>query len=112
MSLEHTAAPQRNFTLTTGERIQAVVAGLPAWARRRKRIEDLRQNIAVAHRAGEERSVRKQLAELTTLVAAHNAYYPIEANLPFDPVTSRLIDGGRPWRPMPRPTLESILAGA
>ena len=109
---EQTASPIRNFTLTTAERVGAIVTGLPAWARRRKRIEDLFTLIAVAHREGRTREAKKKLAELTSLVDAHNAYYPIEANLPLDPETSRLMDGGEPWKPMPRPTLESILAAA
>ncbi len=105
-----TASPQRNFTLTTAERIQAIVAGLPAWARRRRRIEDLPALILAAHQDGRPREVKKCFAELLELIDAHNRYYPMEANLPFDPTTSRVMDGGEPWRPMPRPTLESILA--
>jgi hypothetical protein len=36
-----TAAPQRNFDLPTDERIRAIVAGAPAFARRLRAIEDL-----------------------------------------------------------------------
>jgi hypothetical protein len=100
----------RNFTLTTAERVQAIVQGLPAWARRLKRIEDLNGEILELHLAGRDRDTKKRLEELVKLVDAHNSYYPMEANLPFDPDTSRVMDGGEPWRPMPRPTLESIVA--
>jgi len=108
--IEQTAAPLRNFTMTTSERVNAIVTGLPAWARRLKRIEDLGPLIVEAHRAGRALDAKKKLKELVELVAAHNAYYPIEANLPLDPETSRLMDNGEPWRPMPRPTLDSLIA--
>ena len=107
---EQTASPARNFTLTTAERVQAIVQGLPAWARRLKRIEDLHAEILELHQAGRNLETKKRLEELAKLVDAHNSYYPMEANLPFDPDTSRVMDGGEPWRPMPRPTLESIVA--
>ncbi len=95
--------------MTTAERVQAIVAGPPAWARRRKRIEDLSAQVLEAHREGRDEDVNKGLVELTRLVEQHNAYYPIEANLPLDFETSRLMDGGVPWKPMPAPTLESLL---
>jgi hypothetical protein len=107
---EQTASPARNFTLTTAERVQAIIQGLPAWARRLKRIEDLTAEIVQLHVAGNDRDAKKRLPELVKLVDAHNSYYPMEANLPFDPETSRIVDGGEPWQPMPRPTLESIIA--
>ncbi len=105
-----TASPARNFTLTTAERVQAIVTGLPAWARRRKQIEDLSAQILELHRAGEERAAKKKLTVLVSLVDAHNTYYPIEANLPLDPETSRLMEGGTPWKRMMRPTIESLVA--
>ncbi len=110
--LEQTASPARNFTLTTAERVGAIVTGLPAWARRRKFIEDLYTSIPELHRAGRVREAQKQLDELCHLIEAHNTYYPMEANLPLDQETSRLMEGGTPWKPMPRPTLESVLAAA
>ena len=97
---EQTASPARNFTLTTAERVQAIVQGVPAWSRRLKQIEDLTATIIQLHIAGRDRDATKKLTELVKLVQTHNAYYPIEANLPFN----------RPWSPMPIPTLESILA--
>ena len=108
---EQTASPARNFTLTTAERVQAIVQGVPAWARRLKRIEDLTAEVIQLHVAGNDRDAQKRVAEMVKLVDAHNAYYPMEANLPFDPESSRLMDNGEPWRPMPRPTLESIVEG-
>ena len=97
---EQTASPARNFTLTTAERVQAIVQGVPAWSRRLKRIEDVTAEIVQLHIAGKDRDAKKRIAELVKLVEAHNAYYPIEANLPFN----------KPFTPMPVPTLESILA--
>ncbi|HEY1959862.1 MAG TPA: hypothetical protein VGH28_29845 [Polyangiaceae bacterium] len=110
--IEQTAAPARNFTLTTAERVGAIVTGAPAWARRRKSIEDLSVQIVELHRAGEARLAKKKLAELVKLVQSHNTYYPIEANLPLDPETSQLLELGEPWKPMPTPTLESLLEEA
>lgn len=103
---EQTAAPARNFTITTAERVNAVITGVPAWARRLKRIEDLREHIATSDRP--EHELDKKLAELHALIDAHNAYYPIEANLPFDGLTGRLMDRGKPWTRMPKPTLASL----
>ncbi len=109
---EQTASPARNFTLTTDERVRALVTGPPAWARRLKRIEDLRAQIVASHRAGKPaREVEKMVAETVELVRLHNRYYPVEANLPLD-AESRLIDQGEPWKPMPVPTLESLLEAA
>ena len=51
---EQTASPARNFTLTTAERVQAIVQGVPAWSRRLKRIEDLTAEIIQLHIAGRE----------------------------------------------------------
>ncbi len=106
------SSPPRNFTITTAERVHAMAIGAPAWSRRLKRIEDL-SAILVAHaRAGRRDEAEARLVEILKLVDAHNRYYPMEANLPFDPITSRLIDRGEPWRPMPRPTIESLVAAA
>lgn len=98
----------RNFTLTTAERVQALAIGAPAWARRRKRIEELRALIGRLARAGRKPDAERRYEELVKLVDAHNRYYPIEANLPFDPITSRLMEGGTPWRPMAKPTLDEL----
>ena len=108
-----TAAPIRNFTITTAERVAAVVAGPPAWMRRLRRIEDLRSEIVSAlreHGGQSTPAADKLFAQLCALVDAHNAYYPIEANLPIDPRTGRLMDRGQPWQRMPSPTMEALVA--
>jgi hypothetical protein len=56
--------------------------------------------------------VERKLARLQELVDSHNAYYPIEANLPSSPRTLMVMDGGVPWRPRPVPTLEALAASA
>ena len=103
---EQTAAPQRNFTMTTAERVNAIVTGVPAWARRLKRIEDLGEEIATSERPLHE--LEKKLIVLHELIDAHNMYYPIEANLPLDPRTGRMMDRGRPWTRMPKPSMEAL----
>jgi hypothetical protein len=53
------------------------------------------------------------LARLDDLIARHNRWYPIEANLPMHPRTGELVDRtGAPWRPMPPRTLDELLARA
>jgi hypothetical protein len=111
-----------NFTLTTAERVRAIVAGPPAWSVRLRRIERLEEEIvaalvAEAHRTGAPPSaiplaLAPKMATLDRLVAAHNAYYPIEANLPSDPRTRDVMEGGQPWQPMDVPRAEVLLAAA
>lgn len=103
---EQTAAPLRNFTMTTAERVNAIVTGVPAWARRLKRIEDLSADIAASDRP--EHELEQKLVVLHELIDAHNQYYPIEANLPIDPRTGRMMDRGRPWTRMPKPPLDAL----
>ena len=43
-----TAILPRNFTVTTDERVRGIVHGLPAFVRRRRRIEDLEEELVVA----------------------------------------------------------------
>ncbi len=102
-------APPRNFTLTTEERIRALVAGPPAWSLRKRRIEDLEQELAREARAPTAHFERK-LALLNELIDKHNRFYPIEANLPFDLKTGRLLEGGKPWTRLPLHTRETLLA--
>src|SRR5205814_783616 len=87
--------------------------GVPGHIRRRRRIEDLQSRLLGAIAAADapvaaaaSPEVTADLALLNDLIARHNRYYPIEANLPIDVRTRRLIDRGAPWRP-PRPTLWS-----
>jgi hypothetical protein len=127
-----TFAPARNFTIPLAARVRAA-AGPPAYAVRKRRIEDLEDELLVAVRdmlatsrrsQGElpleivrrmfeaDRSVSRRLRELTSLVAAHNRYYPVEANLPLDPKTGALLERGSAWKPLPAPCVEAFLARA
>jgi hypothetical protein len=125
LPLEETLAPQRNFSISTADRIRAA-AGPHAYMRRRRHIEDLsaslRETVAdalaradgdveAARRALEqEPRVAKALRELDRLIVAHNRYYPIEANLPLDPVSRLQLDHGRPYKPLPAVTLCDVLS--
>jgi len=111
-----------NFTLTTAERARAIVAGAPAWSVRLRRIERLEEElvtalVTLAFRTGSPpevlpRVLTVKLATLNELIAVHNAYYPIEANLPSDPRTRDVMDGGTPWQSMDLRTAEALLAAA
>jgi hypothetical protein len=116
-------APQRNFDLPTGERVRALVAGLPAFVRRLRAIEDLEAAIVrgfVAEGSGEgegeldfPRARAKAHEALRTLVAHHNRYYPIEANLPARLPTGELLDrDGKPWKPRHCPSMDELAARA
>jgi hypothetical protein len=126
-----TAAPARNFTLTTEDRVRAAAAGPPAYMRRLRNIEDLEEGIvrvlaelcAEARASGEPPEAqaaharaaapKHALRRLDDLIARHNRWYPIEANLPMQPRTGELIDRtGEPWRPLRAPTLDELLARA
>ena len=115
-----TVSPPRNFTLSIEERLRAYAQGAPGHIRRRRRIEDLEarliQRLADARSPAEVASsaeVTADLALLNDLIAKHNRYYPIEANLPIDVQTRRLIErGGAPWRPLPAVTAADLLARA
>jgi hypothetical protein len=110
-----TAAPPRNFALSVGERLRALAQGPPAYMRRRRRIEDLEERLVRLFAAGVEASspdVVSAFAALNDLVDKHNRYYPIEANLPVDPRTHRLLDCGAPWRPLPAFRLDDLRSRA
>jgi hypothetical protein len=123
-----TAAPARNFSLTTEDSVRAAAAGPPAYMRRLRNIEDLVEGIVrvlvelceEARASGEpeeayvrQAAPRAALRKLDDLIARHNRWYPIEANLPMQPRTGELIDRtGAPWRPMHAPTLDDLLARA
>jgi hypothetical protein len=100
----NTAVPQVNFTITTAERVGALVGGVPAWAARRRRIEDLDREIrrVLAAKPGPTLPPRAQrlLESMNELIDKHNRYFPIEANLKVDPFTGRLLEGSQPWQPM------------
>jgi hypothetical protein len=120
--------PPRNFTISTEERVRALAAGPPAWALRKRRIEDaiaryeallreVRDALLVAGATAErieakmtERAKRFDLAKTNALIEAHNRYYPIEANLPIDPRTGGLLHLGKPWKKEPFVTVEVVVA--
>jgi len=115
-----TVAPPRNFTLSIEERLRAYAQGAPGYIRRKRRIEDLEERLIrqlaaalVPSKAAASAEVVADLALLNDLIAKHNRYYPIEANLPIDVQTRRLVErGGTPWRPLPAVTLADVLARA
>jgi hypothetical protein len=123
--IDETLAPLRNFSISTAARVRAA-AGPPAYSRRKRHIEDLEAALlrfvgeALAGSAGDGDAARqsaesdprvvKLLREVNRLIAAHNRYYPIEANLPLDPATRLQLDHGRPWKPLPTITLEDVIA--
>lgn len=116
-----TLSPTRNFTLTLEERIRALTIGPPHYALRLRRIEELEQKILETIAAFEEENgairekselpeiVHHNLAEMNRLIEKHNAYYPIEANLPIDVTTGRLMNWGQPWTARPLVTLEELI---
>ena len=114
-----TVAPARNFTLTVDDRVRAYTQGVPGYIRRRRRIEELEARLVATLRAAEDRAqvlgskaVAADLATLNDLIGRHNRYYPIEANLPIEVRTGRLLDRGVPWRPLPPVTADDLLARA
>ena len=126
-----TASPQRNFTLATEDRVRAIAGGPPAFMKRLRAIEDLEEGIVrtlvtACEKALDEGLPRDALAtharasvparayeRLVDLVARHNRYYPIEANLPMRPRTGELVDRtGEAWRPMVARTVEELVTRA
>jgi hypothetical protein len=109
--------PLGNFKLSVDERLRAYTQGVPGHIRRRRRIEDLEARLirelaaapAPAELAGSP-EMAAELALLNDLIARHNRYYPIEANLPVDVRTGRLLERGVPWRPSPHITAAELLA--
>src|SRR4029077_13291816 len=96
-----TVAPPRNFTLSIEERLRAYAQGAPGYIRRKRRIEDLEarliQRLAAAESppaAASSPEVAAHLALLNDLIVKHTRYYPIEANLPIDVQTRRLVERG------------------
>jgi hypothetical protein len=123
-----TAAPARNFALPVEQRLRAAAGGPPAYIRRKRAIEDLREsilrglaeNFAAAMSSGADAAAyaraqapAREVQRLCELVAQHNRWYPIEANLPMHPRTGELLERtGEPWRPMDGPTLDELIACA
>jgi hypothetical protein len=119
-----TAVPPCNFTLTLEERLRALGGGPPAFAVRRRRIEDLGEAIVRALCRHEAKAgapldpaalpllVRREIERLNRLIDDHNRYYPIEARLPMDIRTGELMDWGEPWVPLPPVSAEALVAAA
>ena len=111
-----TVSPPRNFTLSIEDRLRAYAQGASGYMRRRKRIEDLEERLRAKVAAAEDprallgsEDFVTELALLNDLIGRHNSYYPIEANLPVDVRTGRLLERGAPWRPLPPVTLHDLL---
>jgi hypothetical protein len=112
-----TAAPPRNFGLSVEERLRAYAAGPPGYLLRRRRIEDLEARLlgkvaAAGVDAARSAEIAAELARLNELIDRHNRWYPIEANLPIDVRTRRLLDRGTPWRPLPPVSFADLRARA
>jgi hypothetical protein len=114
-----TVAPPRNFTLSIEDRLRAYAQGAPGYIRRRRRMEDLEARLlgklATATAPAEVAAsveVMAELAQLNDLIDRHNRYYPIEAQLPIDVRTGRLLERGAPWRPLAAITIPELLARA
>ncbi len=127
----NSADPPRNFTLSVNDRIRAMTIGAPAYATRKKTIEDREDRfvgVLVAlhdtlvgkreHSEGElrrallDRAATFDLGRLNTLIENHNRYYPIEANLPIDFRTGGYLVYGRPWHPTEPWTPERLVVQA
>jgi hypothetical protein len=125
------ADPPRNFTLSVSDRIRAMTIGAPAYATRKKSIEDREDRYVGTLIALHDTLVAKQelhagfvrdamlertaafdLKRLNALIATHNRYYPIEADLPIDPRTGGYLVYGRPWQPARTWTAERLVAKA
>ena len=114
-----TAAPARNFSISLADRVRAM-GGPPAWMVRKKTIEDieadfldrLEEALLVSDAQVQKVLGTMRIDKLNELIATHNRYYPAEANLPMSPETSEYLELGKPWRPHPGWTAESLLARA
>jgi hypothetical protein len=111
----NTAAPARNFTITSEARIAALISGPPPFAVRLRRIEELEEEVTAALRACERAgtssiplAVARRIEEANALIHDHNRYYPVERNLPVDPATGGLLEMGEPWRPKRGLTIDGM----
>jgi hypothetical protein len=121
------ADPIRNFTLTVDERIRALTIGAPAYALRKRKIEDIEEEWVTALVDLRAKLEAKGIAEteiahalrakaatfdyrkINDLVAQHNRWYPVEANLRIDPKSGGYLVYGRPWHPETEFTADRIL---
>lgn len=113
----NSADPPRNFTLSVDDRVRALTIGAPAYATRKKRIEDLqvahvqalvalhdqltakRRSAADVERVVHDRAHAVDLTKMNALIETHNRYYPIEANLPTNLRTGDYHVYGQRWMP-------------
>lgn len=123
------ADPPRNFTLTTAERIRALTIGVPAWAARKRKIEDDEERYATDlvelydKLVDQGKSVMEvelsmnaaasalDLTKINKMISDHNRYYPIEANLPMHHSGAYLVYG-KVWLPEEPMTPLRLLARA
>ncbi len=98
-----------NFRLGLQERMRAA-AGLPAWIRRTRNLEqaleELECTLEVACRrsspgAWERTAASWDLSVVNTAIEAYNDNFPIERDLPMDPRSRDFSHQGRPWKPLP-----------
>jgi hypothetical protein len=118
--------PPRNFSLALEDRVRAL-GGPPAYMRRKRAIEDLEESLVRRVRAKIEagvdpaaiaaaaaRDIARDIARVNDLIARHNRYYPIEANLPCDPKTGQIVErpGRGAWAPLAEWSIERLLERA
>jgi hypothetical protein len=124
----NSADPPRNFALPIEERVRALTIGAPAYALRKRRIEDTEEKLTAALVALHDALVAKgqseehvtaamltkaesfDLTKLNVLITNHNRWYPIEANLAFS--KDGYLVFGRPWKPEEPCTAERLVAHA
>jgi len=97
------------FTLTMEEKMRGAM-GVPSWVRRRRKLEismeqlrtDLDRRWSLT--ATEDWTAIAQAWDLSPInreIERFNRFYPIERNLPLDPRTRKMFDGGVAWMPLP-----------
>jgi len=105
-----------SFKIGLDEYIKAM-DGAPAWVMRLKRIEDwMDQTSAKAHEEWVETALENvdnagnfrrewmryvenfDFSRVNKWICDHNEYFPIEANLPYDIRTGKILYGGRPFK--------------
>ncbi len=115
LTLEATAAPPRNFTLSVEQRIAAMVTGPPPYAVRLRRIEDLQSTVidtlielGAVDGPTIPIAVARSVEEINRLIGDHNRYYPVERNLAIDVRSGQLLDMGEPWKPLAEITVDAL----
>jgi hypothetical protein len=104
--------PPRNFSISTEERVRALAVGVPAYAARKRRIEARALPERECELALLTEARTFDLAAVNRLIEVHNRYYPIEADLPIDPLTGVFLMREEPWQPEPSLSAEGLVASA